>query len=73
MKVELKQIVDQLTDALDLRPGFRVCALIDETEIDKIVSWNVAEIDEDGNITPLYEDKFDTIKDLIDEYYNALN
>ena len=71
MKVELKQIVDQLTEVLDLRPGFKVCALIDETEIDKIVGWNVAEIDEDGNITPIYEDKFDTIKDLID-YYNAL-
>ena len=35
MKVELKEIVDQLTEAIDLKPGYKVSALIDTDNGDK--------------------------------------
>ena len=47
MKVELKQIIDELTDAINLPKGQKVSAIIDT---DKIVGWTIVEVHEDGSI-----------------------
>lgn len=65
MKVELKQIIDELTDAINLPKGQKVAALID---IDKIVSWTIVEVHEDGSINPISDKRFNNIKELISEY-----
>ena len=65
MKVELKQIVDELTDAINLPKGQKVAALID---IDKIVGWTIVDVHEDGSIKPTSDKKFNNLKDLITEY-----
>ena len=65
MKVELKQIIDELTDAINLPKGQKVTALID---IDKIVGWTIADVYEDGSIKPISDKKFNNLKELISEY-----
>ena len=65
MKVELKQIIDELTDAINLPKGQKVAAIID---IDKIVSWTIVDVHEDGSIKPISDKKFNNLKELISEY-----
>ena len=65
MKVELKQIIDELTDAINLPKGQKVSAIIDT---DKIVGWTIVEVPEDGSIKPISDKKFNNLKELILEY-----
>jgi hypothetical protein len=65
MKVELKQIIDELTDAINLPKGQKVSAIIDT---DKIVGWTIVEVHEDGSIKPISDKKFNNLKGLISEY-----
>ena len=68
MKVELKEIINQLTEALNLDEGFKVSALIDDTT-SKIVGWTIVEVADDGTISMVDKDmKFNTIKELLDNY-----
>ncbi len=67
MKIELKEIIDQLTDAINLRDDFKVSALVDD---DKIVGWTIVEVHEDGSIKPIDKDlKFNNIKELVKAYF----
>lgn len=69
MKVELKEIVDQLTDALNFDDNIKVSAIID-SDTDRIVGWTRVKVDEDGTITMVDKDeKFDTIKQMLLFYY----
>lgn len=61
MKVELKQIIDQLSDALDLAEDQKVAALVEDEEI---VGWTIVNVFEDGVITPVNDKKFTDIKDM---------
>lgn len=71
MKIELKQIIDQLTEALDLPKGRRVCAyLLDDNET--IVAWNICEVFEDGKIDTTYMQSCANIKELLEKFYNRL-
>lgn len=64
MKIELKQIIDELTDAIDLPNGQKVSALVDN---DRIVGWTIVNVYEDGTIAPVSDKKFNNIKELITE------
>ena len=66
MKVELKQIIDQLSEACHLYKNHKVAALVDENNI--IDGWTIVEVFEDGNIKPLEGIKFNSIKELIEAY-----
>lgn len=66
MKVELKQIIDQLSEALELDPDEKFCALIDDNG--DIVGWNIVDVDEDGKITPQFSEPFKSIKELTTFY-----
>ena len=65
MKVELKQIIDELTDAINLPNGQKVSALVDN---EKIVGWTIVNVHEDGTIVPISDKNFNNIKELISEY-----
>jgi hypothetical protein len=68
MKVELKEIINQLTEAINLEDGFKVSALVDDTT-SKIVGWTIVEVADDGTISMVDKDmKFNTIKELFDNY-----
>lgn len=67
MKVELKQIIDQLSEACNLDKNHKVSALIDTLD-DTIVGWTIVEVFEDGNIKPLEGVNFNSIKELIKAY-----
>ena len=65
MKVELKQIVDELTDAVGLdKKKFKIAAMVDG---EKIIGWNTVSVYEDGTIVPTGA-RFKNIKELI-RYY----
>lgn len=67
MKIELKSIIDQLSEAIELDDGYKVSALIDNRE--DIVGWTIVRVFEDGRIEPIDKDlQFNTIKDLIEAY-----
>ena len=66
MKVELKQIIDELTDAINLPKGQKVAALIDS---DEIVCWTIVDVYEDGSIKPISDKKFTNLKELIEKYH----
>lgn len=69
MKVELKEIVDQLTDALNFNDNTKVSALVD-SDTDRIVGWTRVKVDEDGTIEMVDNDeKFDTIKQMLQFYH----
>ena len=50
MKVELKPIIDQLSEALRLSENKKVAAIIDETNNNEIIGWTIVEVNEDGTI-----------------------
>jgi hypothetical protein len=68
MKVELKEIVDQLTEAIELKPGYKVSALIDTDNNDKLCGWMIVQESEDGTITPVDGTKFNNLKELLEAY-----
>ena len=68
MKVELKEIVDQLTEAIDLKPGYKVSALIDTDNGDKLCGWMIVQESEDGTVTPVDGTKFNNLKELLKAY-----
>ena len=68
MKVELKEIVDQLSEAIELKPGYKVSALIDTDNNDKLCGWMIVQESEDGTITPVDGTKFNNLKELLEAY-----
>ena len=68
MKVELKEIVDQLTEAIELKPGYKVSALIDTDNNDKLCGWMIVQKSEDGSVTPVDSTKFNNLKELLKAY-----
>lgn len=66
MKVELKPIIDQLSDVLDLAEGQKVAAVVTDEEI---VGWTIVEVAEDGTINPVDDNKFETLKELLRFYF----
>lgn len=61
MKVELKEIIDQLTEAVNIKKGEKVAALIDE---DKIVGWIIVKVNDDGTIKPINDTVYNNIRSL---------
>lgn len=71
MKVELKDIIDQLTEAIGLEEGYKVSALIDTENGDRLTGWTIVRLYDDGKIEPLENPTyFNSIKELIDAYKN---
>ena len=67
MKVELKEIIEQLSEAINLSEGYKVSALIDDEQDNKIVGWTVVKVFDDGTIKPVNKN-FDNLKELIKTY-----
>lgn len=71
MKVQLKTICDQLTDAIELPCGLKVAAHI---EGEALKGWCIVRVHRDGQISPIDNKVYDTIKDLmtLKEVYHKL-
>ena len=68
MKIELKEIVDQLTEAIELKPGYKVSALIDTDNGYKLCGWMIVQKYEDGTVKPVDGTKFNNLKELLEAY-----
>ena len=66
MKVKLKQIIDELSEAINLPEGQKVAALVDEGNV---VGWIIVDVHEDGRINTISDKKFNNIKELLIAYY----
>ena len=64
MKVELKQIIDELTDAIGLPEGRKVAAYVKEG---KVVGWTIVDLWNGYNL--ISDKKFNNIKELLIAYY----
>lgn len=64
MKVELKEIVNQLSEALQLNDGIKVSAIIDGNDI---VGWTIVTVFDDGTIKPINDKVYKNLKELIDD------
>ena len=67
MKVELKEITEQLTSALGLKSGLKVAACFKEPGSEELVGWIIVKAKKDGTIVPQGE-KFDDLKTLFEAY-----
>ena len=67
MKVELKEVIDQLSEAMKFKTGkCKVSACIDDEE--HIVGWTIVKVDEDGSIHPASK-VYGSLRALFDEWY----
>lgn len=67
MKIELKPIIDQLSDAIELDNHHKVSALIDEDN-NELLGWCIVEVFEDCTIEPIDDHIYKDIKELIHAY-----
>ena len=66
MKIELKKILEQLTDICDLPNDHKVAAIIDEDNNNEILGWEIVKVYENNAILPIDAKVYITIKDLIE-------
>lgn len=64
MAIELKEIVNQISEAIGLPQGYKVSALIDEENENKLVGWTIVKVYDDGKIEPVNKN-FNNLKELI--------
>lgn len=64
MTIELKEIVNQISEAIGLPQGYKVSALIDEENENKLVGWTIVKVYDDGKIEPVNKN-FNNLKELI--------
>jgi len=68
MKVELKEICEQITEALPLKKNHKVAACFENPENGKLVGWIIVkENKKTGAIEPQGE-RYQNLKDLFDAY-----
>lgn len=68
MKIELKPIIDQLTDAINLDKHHKVSALIDDDNNNALIGWCIVEVFDDGTIKPIDDLIYKDIKELLNAY-----
>jgi hypothetical protein len=62
MKVELKEIINQLSEAIQLEDGTKVSAIIDGYSI---VGWTIVTVFDDGTIKPINDKVYKNLKELL--------
>lgn len=62
MKVELKEIINQLSEAIQLENGTKVSAVIDGNNI---VGWTIVTVFDDGTIKPIGDKVYKNLKELL--------
>lgn len=67
MFIEVKDICNELSEAINLPKTKKVSAMINEVT-GKLYGWCIVELKEDGTITPTGENFID-IKDLLQKYF----
>lgn len=66
MKIELKTIVDQLSDVMKLPEGYKVTALMEDDGT--LTGWTVTRVSRNGEIEPVLSNAHETIKEMIDDW-----
>lgn len=65
--INLKQICDQLAEAMGLPEGYNVAAVIDENNKTVVQGWCIVRLDGTGQIWPRKKyESFKTIKELLE-------
>jgi hypothetical protein len=62
MKIELKEIINQLSEAIQLDNGTKVSAIIDGNSI---VGWTIVTVFDDGTIKPINDKVYKNLKELL--------
>ena len=68
MKIELKEICEQITEALQLKKNHKVAACFKEPGSEELVGWIIVKHDKKtGTITPIGE-RYENLKSLFNAY-----
>lgn len=72
MKLDLKLITDQLTEAIGIKDDRKVMPileLLDEENDNEFLGWHIVRFDENGEVVPMLGTKCETLKELFDTFY----
>ena len=70
MKIDLKIICDQLTEAIGIKDKRKVAALIDDQNDNEFIGWCIVRYNtENGEIIPMLGTKCKTLKELFENFY----
>ena len=73
MKIELKLVIDQLTELLNLSGNRKVSAVINEEYDNEFLGWCLVRQEENGQIIPQLGTRVATIKELFENFYEKEN
>ena len=74
MKLELKFVCDQLTEAIGFKDDRKVAALFDDQNDNQFIGWCIVRYNpENGEIVPMLGTKVKTIKELFENFYEKEN
>lgn len=66
MQIELKELIDQLTEALNLPEGQKLGACVDYKKKPVIQGWCIVRIFPDGRIEPINKTVYPRLKDVLE-------
>ena len=70
MKIDLKIVCDQLTEAIGIKDDRKVAALIDDQNDNEFIGWCIVRYNkENGEIIPMLGTKCKTLKELFEKFY----
>lgn len=73
MKLDLKIVCDQLTEAIGIKDNHKVAAVIDEEYDNEFLGWCLVRQEENGQIIPQLGTRVATIKELFENFYEKEN
>ena len=74
MKIDLKIVCDQLTEAIGIKDNRKVAALFDDQNDNQFIGWCIVRYNpENGEIVPILDTKCQTIKKLFEKFYEKEN
>lgn len=73
MKLDLKIVCDQLTEAIGIKDNRKVAAVIDEEFDNEFLGWCLVRQEENGQIIPQLGTRVATIKELFEEFYGKFD
>ena len=73
MKLDLKIVCDQLTEAIGIKDNRKVSAVINEEYDNEFLGWCLVRQEENGQIIPQLGTRVATIKELFENFYEKEN
>lgn len=72
--IDLKLVIDQLTEAIGLKDDRKVAALFDDQNNNEFIGWCIVRYNkENGEIIPMLGTKYYTLKEFLENFYGNID